>query len=210
MTAIQHPALDALLHLASGRAEPAVAEHLEGCPSCRQRVAELRGVLAVARDELLEERPFCPSPDELAASGSGVPHPHLEQCPLCRDEVRMRETLDRESLGGEPFTAAPSSAAPWMSPQQVDPVSAGVAYLDAGVGDRLRLEEGQSWKSRVGEIAVALACTGRELRAEVEGGEVVLVLGDEHLEKRLPLAAGLHRFEVGTWRWARIEAREGH
>ena len=47
------------------------------------------------------------------------------------------------------------------------------------------------------------------LRAEVDGGEVVLVLGDEHLEKRLPLAAGLHRFEVGSWHWARIEAREG-
>ena len=73
----------------------------------------------------------------------------------------------------------------------------------------MRLEEGQSWKSRVGEVSVALACTGQELRAEVDGGEVVLVLGDEHLEKRLPLAAGLHRFEVGSWHWARIEAREG-
>lgn len=207
MTAIQHPAPDALLHLASGQAEPAAAQHLEGCPSCRQRVSDLRGVLSVAREELLEDRPFCPSPDELAAHGTTIPHPHLEQCPLCREEVRIREALDREPLRSDPYAESLPSPAPWMS--QVEPTSPGVAYLDAGVGDRLKLELGQSWRSRVGEVSVSLECTGKELRVDLEGGGVVLVLGDENLEKRVPLDVGEHRFEVGTWRWARIEAREG-
>lgn len=198
-----HPDRETLLFLASGRSEPATVEHLEGCSACRQRVAELRSVLSAAREELLEQRPCCPSPDELAAWDVQAPHPHLETCSLCREEVGLREILDRDGSSGGDSAA---TAAPWMAP--FESVAGAAAYLDVGMGERLVLVAGQVLQSRVGEATVSLECTGDLLRIRLEGGPVVLVLGDEFLEKRLPLAPGEQRMDVGSWRWAKIEAQD--
>ncbi len=213
MSIAEHPDFDSLLRVAEGEAAGAAARaHVEDCEPCRRRIAKLRGFLAAAADELLEMRSECPSPDELAELPPGAEHsdPHLRQCPLCREEVRMLFELESERrLGVELGDGA------FYRPELLQRGGSAVVYRAPGEPAEMVLEDGNDLEVRLGEAGVRIRCEHGELAVDVEGeieGGLVLVLSDETLEKRMPLTAVTSRVPVASWRRVRleVEARESH
>jgi hypothetical protein len=204
----EHPSNDLLLDLAAGDGETTTHLHVEGCDPCQRRLEDLRHYLAVVRAELLELRPSCPSTDELAdlPPGAEHDHAHLRECPLCREEVRLRFAAESAGrLGGDldlptdmPFyRAAPVVAA------------GGFAYQRAGGAVEMLLEEGRTAEVTIAGVTVTLRCADGELTAELSGAPerpLLLVLSNELLEKRIPLGAEGLRTGCGVFRRARVEA----
>ncbi|MEE8523644.1 MAG: hypothetical protein V3T72_06905, partial [Thermoanaerobaculia bacterium] len=198
----EHPDFDSLLSAAEGvaGAGSTARVHADSCETCRRRIAKLRGFLAAAADELLEMRSDCPHPDELAGLPPGAEHsdPHLRECPLCREEVRMLFELESErrlgfDLGGEAF----------FRPELLQRGGGAVVYQAPGEPAEMALEDGNDLEVRLGEALVRIKCEGGELVASVEGeiaGSLVLVLSDATLEKRSPLTADENRLPVEHWR----------
>ncbi len=202
----EHPDLDVLLSATEGEsgALRAVRPHLADCESCRDRVARLRGVLAAATEELLDLRPECLSADELALLPPGAEHddPHLRDCPLCREELRLLFDFETEERLG--FALSEGS---FFRPEFLERGPAAVLYQRAGEPLEIALEEGRELEATVEGARVRLRCAGGELTARVEGkvGEgLVLVLSNEALEKRVTLGAGEVRLAVGRWRRVRV------
>ncbi|MCP4659755.1 MAG: hypothetical protein GY856_30500 [bacterium] len=204
----QHPDQDTLLSVAAGDSQAArtAARHLAGCGRCLARVAELRGVLDTASDELLELRPDCPPPHELALipPGGESDHPHVRHCPLCREEVRLLFELETQerldiAIGDGPF----------IRPELVE-YAAAMAYQAAEDSSELALRQGAETAVAIGGATVRMRVAGGELVVELEGrpeGELYLLLSDDLLEKRVPLARATLRVAVGRWKRANVAAR---
>lgn len=203
----EHPDFDSLLSAAEGEAGAlaTVRLHIDGCEPCRRRIARLRGFLAAAADELLDLRSGCPHPDELAGLPPGAEHsdPHLRDCPLCREEVRMLFELESERRLG--FAAGGGA---FFRPELLQRGGGAVVYQAPGEPAEMALEDGNDLEIRLGEARVRIQCEGGELVASVAGeiaGSLVLVLSDATLEKRWPLTADEIRLPVEHWRRVRLE-----
>jgi len=189
-----------------GEAGTLTRTHVIDCAPCRQRLGELRGFLNTVRDELLETRPECPSPDELARLPPGAEHddPHLQQCPLCRQEVRMLfEVESAARLGTEVGGLAASGL--FYRPSPV--VQGGGFAYQRGTGlAEWAIAVGEEKEMVVAGTTVRLRCADAELIVEVTaGGEsLALVLGNEVLEKQVPLAVGEQRLAAGGWKRVRV------
>ncbi len=202
----QHPDSDTLLAVAAGDPQAArtASRHLAGCERCLARIAELRGVLDQAADELLDLRPDCPPPDELALipPGGESDDPHVRHCPLCREEVRLLFELETQerldfALGDGPF----------IRPELVE-YAASAAYQAAP--NELPLAPGAETTVAISGATVRMRVAGDELAVELEGrpeGTLTLVLSDDLLEKRVALARATLRLAVGRWKRARVAAR---
>jgi len=203
-----HPDCDTLLSVAAGdpRATREAARHLAECEPCLARLAELRRVLEAASEELLDLRPDCPPPHELALipPGGESDHPHVRHCPLCREEVRLLfefETRERLqiAIGDGPF----------VRPELVEG-AATMAYQTAEAASELPLRHGAETAVAIGGATVRMRVAGEELVVELDGrpeGELVVVLSDDLLEKRVSLAKATLRIAVGRWKRVRIAAR---
>jgi hypothetical protein len=202
----EHPDFDALLGAAGGFGDlAAVRTHADGCEPCRRRIARLRGFLAAAADELLDLRPDCPSPDELAQLPPGAEHsdPHLRDCPLCREEVRMLFELESERRLG--FAAGGGA---FFRPELLQRGGGAVVYQAPGEPAEMALVDGNDLEVRLDEALVRIHCEDGVLAVSVDGeveGGLVLVLSDETLEKRWPLTAAEVRLPVEHWRRVRLE-----
>ena len=207
MSTTPHPPQDALLQFAAGDTDPATGAHVEGCPPCRERLGALRTFLHTVRDDLLEARPGCLSPDDLARLPPGAEYddPHLRQCPLCRHEVRM--LMDVESagrLGTDVDGELP--AALFYRPSPV--VAGGTFAYQRGAGPvEWVIAEGEEKELTVEGSTVRLRCAGGELVAEVVAGgpAVALALSNDLLEKRVPLAPGEQRIAAAGFKRVRLE-----
>lgn len=206
-----HPDDDLLLLACEG--DPAalreIRAHLPDCEPCRGRVARLRGVLAAAAEELLASRPECPGPDELALvpPGSEDGHPHVKDCPLCREEVRMLFELESERRMG--FTL---EHGPFVRPELLQRGAGPALYQASGEPFEMALDDGAALAGPVADGRVRLRCAGGELRAAAEGAvpeTLVLVLSDAVLEQRVRwVTSGELRIAVGRWRSVRLESAE--
>jgi anti-sigma factor RsiW len=86
---------DALLSYLDGEADPLVVQHLDQCPFCRQRAAELRNYVNSLAARLF--RATCPSSLELGEYHVGLlPAPeasrvgaHVDECPHCTAELAV-------------------------------------------------------------------------------------------------------------------------
>lgn len=204
----QHPDQDTLLSVAAGdpQAVRMAASHLAECERCLTRVAELCSVLEAAADELLDLRPDCPPPHELALipPGGESDHPHVRHCPLCREEVRLlceHETRERLDLA--------ISDGPFIRPELVE-YAASMAYQAAEDPAELPLRQGAETTVAIAGVTVRMRIADEELIIEREGhpdGELILVLSDDLLEKRVPLVRATLRIAVGRWKRARVAAR---
>lgn len=207
---MDHPDVDLLLSACEGEPDALreVRAHLEDCAACRGRVGELRGVLAAAAEELLALRPECPSPDELALlpPGSEDDHPHLRDCPLCRQEIRFLAALESERRLGFTFEEGA-----FVRPELVERGAGGAFYQKPGDPPALEMEltDGAELTTAIGDGEVVLHCDGGELVARASGEmpeTLVLLLSDASLEKRVRWStAGELRLEVGRWRRVRVE-----
>lgn len=223
-----HPPLDTLLQCAAGAVDSETVTHVEVCSSCRQRLGELRGFLHTVRDELLEMRPECPTPDELARLPPGAEHddPHLMRCPLCREEVKMLFEVESTArlgsgLGSGLGTADSADSADsavgelpagglFYRPSPV--VSGGdFAYQRGAEPAEWVIQEGAEKELRVAGATVSLRCTEGELVVHVApaDGPLTLALSNELLEKRIPLVPGEQRIAVGGWERVRVVAGGG-
>lgn len=96
-TAPLAPSGTALMAAADGEPDEATLAHLQSCPHCASRVAELRDLQARMRRRLY--RLFCPSSDVLVDYCQGLLDPyqraalthHLALCPHCMAEIAMME-----------------------------------------------------------------------------------------------------------------------
>ena len=221
MESVAHPDLDRLLSATEG--EPGalrdVLAHLDGCEPCRRRVAKLRGVLATATEELLDMREGCPSPDELALLPPGAEHsdPHLRDCPLCREEVRLIFELEsRRRLGDDRIAEEEASAEvavvghlPFYRPELLQRGGSAVVYQASGEPLEMELEDGAELDVPLGKAQVHLSCERGDLAVRVDGVlddiRLVLVLSSATLEKRWPVNVQEARLKIGTWRRVRLE-----
>ena len=205
-----HTLDDILLDLAAGDGDGAgEANALLQTEEGRQRLEDLRRYMAVVRAELLEMRPACPSTDELAnlSPGAEYDHPHLQECPLCREEVRLRFAAESsEHLGLDDLPAD----APFYRAMPV--VAAGAfAYQRAGGTAEMVLEEDRTFETVVGGVTVSLRCAEGQLEAKLSGApeqDLFLVLSNDLLEKRILLPAEGLSAACGVFRRARVEAGE--
>lgn len=225
MSTTPHPSTDTLLLFATGApnaergeanelsavdessaVETATSIHLDGCKPCRERLAVLRGFLNTVRDELLETRPECPSSDALARLPPGAEHDdrHLQQCPLCREEVRMLFEVESAARLGTEVGEVPASGL-FYRPSPV--VQGGDFAYQRGAGPAgWVIAEGEEKKLVVAGAKVRLRCVEKELIVEVgETAEALaLALSNELLEKQLPLTVGEQRVAAGGWKRARV------
>ena len=201
-----HLDLDLLLSVAEGEPDAArvAGPHLAGCPVCRAEVARLRSFVAAIGEELLEARPGCMTPDELAslAPGAEVDHPHLADCPLCREEWQALLALEAQralALGEGPF----------VRPQLFE---RGGRELYAGRGVfEVELKEGAERTGTVAGAKVSLRVGAGEIVVRVEGTPekpLHLLLESDLLEKKLDLAPGELRLPLARWKKARIETKD--
>ena len=203
--------IDALLTVASGEAESETRSHVAGCEPCRRRVGELQAFLTTVRDELLEQRPECPTPEELAQLPPGAEHddPHLRQCPLCRQEVRMLFDLESAQRLGTESADLPMGG-PFYRPSPV--IQGGTFAYQRSTGQaELLLESGRQGSFEVAGALVALRCEGSELIVRVEGSPrtaLVLVLNNDLLEKQIPLTSTELRVPKDGWGRASVESSE--
>ncbi len=207
MSNAEHPEFDALLSAAGGETAvlPEVLDHAAGCEPCRRRIAKLRGFLKAAADELLELRAECPSPDQLALLPPGAEHsdPHLRDCPLCREEVRLLFELESERQLGLDLDAGA-----FFRPELLQRGGDAVVYQAPGEPAEMALEDGADLEVRLAEAVVRIKCEDGELSVSVDGeipGRLVLVLSHATLEKRWPLTADECRLPVGHWQRVRME-----
>lgn len=205
-----HPDRATLAAIAAGDPEAAraAAEHLATCERCAAHLTELRCVLDVTAEELLELRPDCLSPEELASfpRGSEGEHPHVRDCPLCREEIRLLyefETQERLGIAlGE---------ASFVQPEILE---------GGGIGAYMRFDKPLDLEIRP-EAGAEGTLAGASVRLRVEDDTLVvevveepertliLLLSNEFVEKRYPLAIGVSRFAVGRWQRAQVEAEAG-
>lgn len=210
MEAARHPDSGVLTALAAGDPELAagVADHVAGCEICAGRVAELRGVLEAAAEELLDMRPDCLSPEDLATipPGGEWEHPHVRECPLCQEEIRLLYAFETQERLGVSLEDAP-----FLRPELFEPARS-FAYLESEGPLELTLRPGASSEGQIAGATVRLRVVVQELVVEVEGEpaqELVLVLSDDVLEKRLPLPGATLNVNAGRWLRARLEVQAG-
>lgn len=210
MSTTPHPPIETLLHFAAGEADTETGTHVDACTPCRQRLGELRGFLNTVRDEFLETRPECPSTDELARLPPGAEHddPHLRQCPLCRQEVRMLFEVESAARLGTEVGDVPLGGLFYRPSPMVQ--GGGFAYQRGASPAEWAIAVDGEKELTVAGATVRLRCvgggTGGELIVDVtEAGEpLALALSNEVLEKRIPLVAGEQRVAVGGWKRVRV------
>lgn len=200
-----HLDLDLLLSIAEGELSAArVADgHLAGCPACQAELARLRSFVAAVGEELLEARPGCMTPDEIAtlAPGAEVDHPHLADCPLCREEWQALLALEAaRNLGAD--------AGPFVRPQLFE--RGGRDLYAARGAFEVDLREGAERAGTVANAKVSLRVAAGEILLRVEGtptNPLRLLLESDLLEKRLDLAPGELRLPLAGWKRAKVEAQ---
>lgn len=202
-----HLDIDLLLSVAEGEVEgtDAATDHLAGCPVCRAEVARLRSFVTAIGEELLESRPGCLSTDELAtlAPGADADHPHLADCPLCREEWQALLALEaRRAL------AAGEGA--FVRPELFE---RGGRELYAGRGAlEIEVEPGSARSGTLAGARVSLRVEGEALVVRIEGEPekpLRLRLESDVVEKRIDLAPGETRLPRARWRRARVEPAAG-
>jgi hypothetical protein len=213
MSTTPHPSTDVLLQFATGETglETGVAEietHMNACAPCRQQVEKLEAFFNTVRDELLETRPECPSSDQLARLPPGAEHddPHLQQCPLCRQEVRMLFEVESAARLGTEVGEVPASGLFYRPSPVVQ--GGGFAYQRGMSPVEWVIAEGEGKELVVAGTTVGVRCVGGELIVDVAetGAELALALSNELLEKQIPLSVGEQRLPAGGWERVRVIA----
>jgi len=206
-----HPQLEELAGAAAGdaAARARLAPHLSACPACREELARMLGLLEAAAEEWIEARPGCPPPEELAEIPPGAErdHPHLQACPLCREElalIRRFQTARRLETAFE--TAGPHR--PELTVESELPLAA------AAPGARIELElrEGASIRGTAGGVQARLEVAAGQLVVELAGapeGPLEIVLENELLERRVRLQPGRTVVPVESWRRASLRPARG-
>lgn len=200
-----HLDLDQLLSIAEGElsAARAAGAHLAGCPACQAELARLRSFVAAVGEELLETRPGCMTPDEIAtlAPGAEADHPHLADCPLCREEWQAL-------LAFEAARTLAAHTGPFVRPQLFE--RGGRELYAARGAFEVDLREGAERAGTVASAKVSLRVAAGEILLRVEGtptNPLRLLLESDLLEKRLDLAPGELRLPLAGWKRAKVEAR---
>lgn len=193
------------------KGSPSIQEHLQACADCRLRVSEVGAVLEEAAVALLDERPDCLEPDELAelSAEERRGHPHLRDCPLCREELRALSDLE----GRRRMEAILERAADWLRPRALVPDARRAAvYAGSSGGPSLELKSGAHWEGELAGARIAARVDRETLAIEVTGDSnrpLELILEDEMLEERRRLATGRTTLDVGAWQRARLVAVKG-
>ncbi len=177
-----------------------VREHLGRCAECRDRYTVIHGFLDGIGAEILDSRPQCPAPEELAAMPAGAERdsPHIRTCPLCQEELRLHRELAQDRLLGFNVDAVPLTAFGGET---------SFVFRSAATSVRLALAEGARVDGDIGAFSVSMQVVGGEIVVSVEGNSalaLVLLLTDEQVEKRVPLSSGEQRLPLSAWRWAAV------
>lgn len=205
-----HLALDDILSLAEGGAGVSgeARSHAGTCPECRERLERSRAALAALPELVGEERPGCPSPEELAEipPGGAFDDPHLASCPLCRAELEALAFLERRRLYGEAFAAGPPRRVGFLESTSRSHLVAGETAVE------VRVEPGARAEARLGGVRVELTVGSEAIVVRVERTPrepLALVVENDVLEKTVRLEAGETTLSARGWLRARVERAGG-
>ncbi len=206
-----HPTRDELAGAAAGdvRLREQLAPHLATCSPCRAALARSLGILEAAAEEMIRSRPGCPAPDVLAAipDGREADDPHLQVCPLCREELAIVREL-------ETTRRLRTAVASGVFRQEGLTVEDRLAVAAAVPGGRIELDlrPGATTRGRIAGCEVTLEVTEEGLAIEVTGtaeAPLELLLENDLLERVLPLEEGRRVVEIARWTRATVRRAGG-
>lgn len=181
------------------------ARHASACPSCRQRLARLLGVIEAAAEALGPGRAGCPPPEVLAdlPPGAEADNPHVAGCPLCRADLDLLHALEARGRLGELL----SERVPHRPTRFVEH---GAGYIQSAPGASLKMaiESGAKKSGSVAGAAVALEVAHGALVVTVSGDpdvELELLVENDSMERVVRLEKSPVSVDAG--RWLRAEVR---
>ena len=196
-----HLSLQDLVALCDETRDP---EHVLSCDRCRSRLDQARAIERALVSDLLHHRPFCLGTDELADLPPGAEHvhPHLVECPMCRDDLRILQEMEaEESLGMVAMPGFPMAAV------AVEVGDFRLHYQAAGDLE-VPLDQGPlSAEQDVGDRHVVVRVVPPDLEIDVADkghAELELQLENSFFVESRALSVGVQRLPIGDWRLARV------